>query len=460
MCRAIGVFPSLSILVLAVADLADLRLALLLTAGLSVASIPATMPEFFNVLPPADALELLLERLSPSGPVGSETVLAADALGRVTAEDVIAPESLPAFARSTMDGYSVRAADTYGATDGLPAWFDLVGEVPMGSAPTVSLGVGQAAIAHTGGMLATNADAVVMMELTQRIDDVTIEVIRPVAPGENLVQPGEDVSAGDVVLSAGHIIRAQDVGALAALGIMDVCVGRRPRVAILSMGDEVIAPDGTPGPGQVRDVNTYTVAAQVVGAGGAPLPLGLVGDDYEAQLDAARRGLAKSDMLVLSAGSSVSIRDRTADIVSALGEPGVLVHGLSLRPGKPAIVGVCSGKPVVGLPGNPVSAMVVCHLLVRPVVFRLAGCPSPPAPPETTAVLAQDVPSAPGREDFVPVRLERSSETGNQGQLPIAQPVWGKSGLIFTLVRSDGLIHVPANSAGIYAGERVQVRPL
>ena len=429
-----------------------------LTLGLLTASIAVTMPEFFNVLPPAAALALLIDRL-PEGPlVGRETVASVDALGRVTAEVITAGESLPAFARSSMDGYSVRASDTYGATDGLPAWFNLVGEVPMGRESGVSLAIGEAAVAYTGGMLAGNADAVVMVERTQHIDDVTIEVVRSVAPGENVVQPGEDISVGDVALPAGHVVRPQDIGALTALGITEIGVARRPRVAILSMGDEIVPPHQSPGPGQVRDVNSYTVASQVAHAGGVPVLLGLVGDDYETQLDASRRGLQQADMLVLSAGSSVSLRDRTVDIVAALGEPGVLVHGLSLRPGKPAIVGLCDGKPIFGLPGNPVSAMVVCDLLVRPAVFRLAGCSDPPAPAETTAILAQDVPSAAGREDFVPVRLDAPGDDQSPNSLPVAHPVWGKSGLIFTLVRADGLLRVPPNHAGIYAGEPVRVR--
>ena len=413
------------------------------------------MPEFFNVLPPGEALALLMDRL-PERPVAGVCVVdTAQALGRVVATEIPTTESLPAFPRSTMDGYSVRAADTFGASDGLPAWFTLVGEVPMGRGPDVSLGVGETAVAYTGGMLARNADAVVMVEHTQAIDEQTIEVMRPVAPGENVARPGEDVSVGETVLSAGHVIRPQDIGALLALGVEQIEVAQRPRVGILSMGDEVVHPSATPGQGQVRDINTYTVAGQVVAAGGTAAPLGLVGDDYEEQLVAARRGLADSDMLVLSAGSSVSARDRTVDIVAELGEPGPLVHGLALRPGKPAIVGLCDGKPVIGLPGNPVSAMVVSSLLVRPTVYRLMGCADPPPPAERPAVLAQDIPSAAGREDYVPVRLVE----GASG-IPKAQPVWGKSGFIFTLVKSDGLVRVPADAGGIYAGERVQVREL
>lgn len=413
------------------------------------------MAEFFNVLPPVEALALLLDRLPERPAAGLCVVDTARALGRVLAAEIRATESLPSFPRATMDGYSVRAADTYGASDGLPAWFTLVGEVPMGRGPDMSLGVGEAAVAYTGGMLAGNADAVVMVEHTQAVDAHTVEVMRPVAPGENVAQPGEDVLVGDPVLPSGHVIRPQDIGALLALGIEQVQVAQPPRVGILSMGDEVVPPGANPGPGQVRDINTYTVAGQVAAAGGIPELLDLVGDDYEEQLVAARQGLAQSDMLVLSAGSSVSVRDRTVDIVAELGEPGPLVHGLALRPGKPAIVGLCDGKPVIGLPGNPVSAMVVSGLLVRPALYRLMGCARPPPGNERTAVLAQDIPSAAGREDYVPVRLTQ----GSDGKVK-AHPVWGKSGLIFTLVKADGLVRVPADAGGIYAGEPVQVREL
>ena len=410
------------------------------------------MPEFFNVLPPQQALDALLKVLSPSR-VDVEEVAVGDALGRITAADLTAGEDLPAFPRSTVDGYSLRAADTFGATEGLPAYFTIAGEVPMGRPAEVAVDVGQAAVTYTGGMLAKGADAVVMVENTQQVDATTIEVVRPVPPGENVVQPGEDVRIGETILPQGHRLRPQDLGGLTALGITSIPVARRPRVAILSMGDEVVAPEAAPGPGQIRDVNSYTIAAQVTQAGGEPVPLGIVSDDYGEQLAAARKGLKSADVLVFSAGSSVSSRDLTADIINALGEPGVLVHGLSIRPGKPAIVGLVRGKPAFGLPGNPVSAMIVFDLLVRPVLYHLAGCLTLPEPATAPAILAQDIASAPGREDYVPVCLTRNEN----GELT-AEPVFGKSNLIYTLIRADGLVKVPLDKAGLYAGETVAVR--
>jgi|TARA_B100000378_G_scaffold161818_2_gene130355 molybdopterin molybdotransferase len=351
-----------------------------------------------------------------------------------------------------MDGYSLRAADTFGASEGAPAYFTIVGEVPMGKPAGVSVGTGDAALAYTGGMLAGGADAVIMVENTQKVDTNTIEVVRPVAHGENVVQPGEDVKRGEVILPAGHYLRPQDLGGLTAMGITAVSVAAKPRVAILSLGDEVVAPEATPAEGQIRDINTYTISALVEQAGGVPLPLGIIKDNYEEQTGSAIRGLDMADVLVISAGSSVSSRDMTAQVIDNLGQPGMLVHGLAIRPGKPTVIGLVNGKPAFGLPGNPVSAMVVFDLVVRPTLYSLSGCANPPEPTTVTASLAQDIASTSGREDFVPVRLKE-----DQGRR-VAQPVFGKSNLIYTLIRSDGLVHVPLDRGGLYAGEDVSVR--
>ena len=408
------------------------------------------MPELFNVLAPDDALETLTKRLSIR--VEPEAVPTHEALGRVTAARVVSPEDLPSFPRSTMDGYSVRAADTFGATESLPAYLEIAGEVPMGRPPAVSLSIGMAAGAFTGGMLAEGADAVVMEEHTQRAGESTIEVLRPVAPGENVLMVGEDIRAGEEVLPSGHLIRPQDIGGLIALGITSLQVARRPRVSIVSTGDELVAPSETPGPGRVRDINTYTVSALVEKHGGVPIPIGLAKDDYEEQRDAAARGLEQGDILIFSAGSSISSRDLTASVIDGLGSPGVLAHGISLKPGKPTIVALVDGKPAFGLPGNPVSAMVVFELLVRPILNLLCGLDPPPDPVTVTARLSRDVASAAGREDHVQVRLNGAREGGRT-----AEPVFGKSNLIYSLVRADGTIRVPADKAGLYAGEEVEV---
>ena len=408
------------------------------------------MPEFFNVLPPHLALQMLLARLQRC--VATETVFTHQAMGRVTAAALLAPEHLPALPRSTMDGYAVRASDTFGASESLPAYLEVVGEVPMGQAPNVTLAAGQATVAYTGGLLAHGADAVVMVENTQAIDATAIEVLHAVAPGENVVQVGEDVRIGETIVPAGVLLRPQDIGGLMALGLTQVTVGRRPRVAIVSTGDEIVAPDCTPAPGQIRDINTYTIATLVEQAGGVPYPLGVVKDDYEVQCRAAAAGLAQADMLVFSAGSSVSSRDLTVQVLNSLGRPGVLVHGLAHRPGKPTIVALIEEKPAFGLPGNPVSAMIVFRLLVRPTLYTLAGCTQLPQPRTVRARLSKNIPSTTGREDHVQVRLSRADNE------PQAEPVFGKSNLIYTLIRADGVVVVPLDKGGLYAGEEVSVQ--
>ena len=280
------------------------------------------MAEFFNVRPPKQALEALLPHVSPVA--GTETAATADALGRVTAADILSPEDLPAFARSAMDGFSVRARDTFGASEGMPALLEVVADIPTGQDSDARIGVGEAAVAYTGGLLAHGADAVVMIERTQPADDTSIEVLRPVAPGENVIQVGEDVRAGDTILRAGHRLRAQDIGGLLALGIPNLEVRRKPVVAVVSTGDELVAPSETPGRGMIRDINTYTVAARIAELGATAHIAGIAPDEYEPQLTAARAGLDAADALVFSAGSSLSARDMTAAVFNALGEPGVL----------------------------------------------------------------------------------------------------------------------------------------
>ena len=414
------------------------------------------MAEFFNVLPPDDARSLLLRNVRPlEEPELAPTVTA---LGRVLAAPAFAPHPLPAFRRSTMDGYAVRARDTHGASESLPAFLTVVGEVGMGHAATVTLAAGEAALVHTGGMIPDSADSVVQVEHTQMASNVAptsfpyeIEVLRAVAAGQNVIQIGEDVAAAAPVLPAGHRLRPQDLGGLLALGVTSIGVARRPRVAIVATGDEVVPPDVQPGPGQIRDINSYTVAGQVLNAGGIPQLRGIVRDDAQELRAAAEAALAESDMVVMSAGSSVSIRDMTVDVIDGLGAPGVLLHGVATRPGKPTIVGAVGGKPVLGLPGNPVSAMIQFDMFGVPAIYHLQGLVGPPPRNRVWARLGQNVPSESGREDYVPARLEET-DTGL-----VAMPVFGKSNLIYTLVGADGLIKVPLNLGGLLAGELVEV---
>jgi molybdopterin molybdotransferase len=407
------------------------------------------MPEFLSLLAPPDALARLLEYLP--GQVQGETILVESALGRVTAEALLAPYSLPAFPRSTVDGYAVRAADTFGASESLPAYLWLIGEVPMGAEPAFPIQPVQAALIHTGGMLPAGADAVVMIEHVQAVREDEIEVLRACAVGENILKIGEDVSQGEVIIPAGTRLRPAEIGGLMALGLTRVLARRKPRVGIISTGDEVAPPDAPLKPGQVRDINSYSLGALVAQAGGEAVLYGIIPDDAAALAQAVRRALAETDALVITAGSSASTRDLTAEVIQQAGDPGVLVHGLNVKPGKPTILGVCDGKAVIGLPGNPVSALVIAGIFVTAVVERLLGVAPGQRQGRVTARLSLNLPSQAGREDWVPVRLIR------EGHGYRADPVFGKSNLIFSLARADGLARIPPDATGLPAGAEVEV---
>ncbi|MDD5371789.1 MAG: molybdopterin molybdotransferase MoeA, partial [Anaerolineaceae bacterium] len=288
------------------------------------------MPEFLSLLPPSEALGLMLRRLPTSQPDVEEIDTAA-ALNRILVEDIHATEALPAFTRSTVDGYAVIAADTFGASDSLPAYLALVGEAPMGSEPDFVLTHGQAAAIHTGGMLPGGADAVMMLEHTQLVRPDELEVMRPVAHLENVIRAGEDLQPGDLALSAGERLRPAEIGGLMALGLTRVRVARQPRVAVLSSGDEVTPPDVPLWPGRVRDVNSYSLSALVEQAGGIPRRYGILPDQADVLQATLGRALSDCDMVVVTAGSSASARDLTASAIQACGAPGVLVHGVNLR---------------------------------------------------------------------------------------------------------------------------------
>jgi len=422
------------------------------------------MPEFLTLLPPDEARQLLLSHLSQPT-THTETIDVPSALGRVLAQDITAPHPLPDFQRSTVDGYAVHASDTHGASDSLPAYLHLIGEVPMGDAPAFEIGMGQCALIHTGGMLPDGTDAVVMLEYTNDTRrggqlpaptgvTIEIEIFRAVANGENVIGVGEDVTQGQLIQPRGSVLRPAEIGGLMALGITHVNVIRRIRVGLISTGDEVIDPARSPRPGQVRDINSYTLGALVEKSGGESIRYGIIEDQFDSLKDAAARALSECDMVIITAGSSASTRDMTADVIRQLGEPGVLVHGINTRPGKPTILGVCNGKAVIGLPGNPVSALVNGYLFVVPVLEKLLGVVPKPKP-SVPARLTVNLPSQAGREDWWPVRL---IVHGPSSTVALdADPIFGKSNLIFTLAAADGLIRIHADATGLSAGETVQV---
>ncbi len=409
------------------------------------------MPEFLQLLTPEIALGKFLEALPEIPSLKEESLQTPEALGRVLAQPVTAEDPLPPFPRSTVDGYALRAADTYGASPSLPAYLFCVGEISMGAIANLEIKPTQAVSIHTGGMIPPGADAVVMIENTQTVKEGEIEVLKPVAAGENILQKGEDVQSGEVVLPAGRRLRPQEIGGLMALGVTEVHVVCKPRVGILSTGDEIIPPWETPQPGQIRDVNSYTLSALVIKAGGIPIRRGIVPDQFETLLEATEKAHQEDDIVIITAGSSVSAHDQTAEVIQRLGSPGVLVHGVSIRPGKPTILAVAEGVPLIGLPGNPVSALVVAGLFVVPVIRRMLSIEEREYPSQLQARLTLNISSETGREDYLPVKLIQIEEGWS------AEPVFGRSNLIFTLVRADGLVRIPPEATGLPANSEVTV---
>ncbi|MHB8772438.1 MAG: molybdopterin molybdotransferase MoeA [Syntrophales bacterium] len=407
------------------------------------------MPEFFKVVTP----EQVFEALAGFRRLAVETVPLDNALARVCGTDIASPEDLPPLSRSTMDGFAVRAADTFGASDSIPAFLDVAGAVAMGRIPDVSVGRNQAAAIPTGGFLPQGADAVVMVEYTSPAGEGSIEVARPVTAGENVLAAAEDVAAGEVIIPAGKRLLPQDIGLLAGLGIAAVPVYRRPRAAVISTGDEIVPITAPPLPGRIRDINVHSLAALVSSSGGEAAQFASVADDPALLRAALEKALASADVVALSGGSSVGERDHMVAVVASL--PGAVIHahGIAISPGKPTLIAAVGGKPVFGLPGHPVSALVVAQVFLAPFIRYLGGeaLRRGPAGPRVRAVLAGSVHSAQGREEYVRVKIEE-----HQGRVS-ARPLFGKSGMLSTLVKADGFVVVPIHAEGIPAGETVEV---
>ncbi|MBN2654817.1 MAG: molybdopterin molybdotransferase MoeA [Nitrospirae bacterium] len=405
-----------------------------------------------NYLMPQDALDRVLDALSEIHPEYENTGL-ENAYNRVLAKDIFSQEDLPGFDRSTVDGYAVASSDTFGAKETMPAYLQLTHEIFMGDEPDFALAKGTTAKIPTGGMLPKGADAVVMLEHVQIASGGLIEILRSVPLYENVIRRGDDISASSLVLEKGKRLKPQDVGALAGIGITEIKVFKKPIVSIISTGDEIVSASEKLKPGHVRDINSYTLSGLIQKYGGIPKRLGIFRDDYSTIRDALSQALAESDMVLLTGGTSAGTKDMTSSIINDIGSPGVLFHGVSIKPGKPMIGAVVNNKAVFGLPGHPAATVVCFNIFIRPVLSKICGMP------ESTiesgilrAVMSKSIASSAGREDHVRVSLEVKD-----GVL-YAAPVLGKSGLITTLVKADGIVVIPGSKLGLQAGEETIVR--
>jgi molybdopterin molybdotransferase len=399
------------------------------------------MSRFLHIVPVPEAIDAAVG-MAPT-PVPEE-IPAEDATGRVLCTDVESRDDIPGFDRSVVDGFAVRAADTTGAGDSIPALLRFTGTVAMGRPdPRLVVSDGTCAYIPTGGVLPHGADAAVMVEHTAKTGD-TVLVKRSVSPGENVLMHDEDYSRGSVIFPSGHRLTPRDAGILAACGRTSVVVAKKPVIGIISTGNELVPPKETPGPGCVRDANAPMLAAYLREYGCTPRTYGIVPDDREALDKALERASGECDMILLSGGSSKDDRDMTAQVIAGRGE--VLVHGIAIAPGKPTIIGRTGKIPVFGLPGHPGSAYVVFRVIVVPVLDRMLGQKKPHVV-IVRGTLGTNIPSQKGREEYARVRLVEG----------IAYPVFGKAGLINTLVASDGLIQIPPNCEGLEAGSTVEV---
>ena len=374
-----------------------------------------------EVKTPAEVLALIPKEFKPLGE--TETISYTEAAGRVLAEDIVAEEYVPDFDRSTVDGYACRAADTFGCSDAIPAILELKGEVLMGQGADFSLPRDACAYVPTGGAIPKGADCAVMIEYTENYGDGTVGILKPGAPGMNLIFRGDDVYPGKAILKAGRVLTPQDVGALAAVGETTVSVSRRVKVGVISTGDELVPPDETPGPGHVRDVNTPLLRRKV------------------------QQATDECDAVILSGGSSVGVKDAACRLIESMGE--LLLHGIAVKPGKPTILGKIGNKPLIGLPGHPVAACFVAQLFVLPLLKRLEGRAQEEY--AVAAELTESVGANHGREQINACRLRREN-----GRL-LAAPIRSKAGLITQLAGTDGYFIIERDCEGLPKGAQVQV---
>lgn len=405
--------------------------------------------QFFKVKSVEETYDLIRQHVKAI--TTQETVSLSEALHRILAEDLVSSENIPSFRRSTVDGYAIKASDIYGSSESMPGFLNVVGEVHMGEEVSQELEAGEAMYIPTGGMVPKGADSVIMIEHCEDISGL-LNTYRSIAPGENIIGIGEDIREGETFLTKGTMLRPQEIGAIGSLGIDRVNVYQKITVGYLSSGDEIVPYETNQIlPGQVRDINVLTIGNMVKEWGYDFVYGGIVPDQYEIFQKRAAKLAEKVDCLILSGGSSVGAKDYTTEVIQSIGDPGVYVHGVSVKPGKPTILSQANELPVIGLPGHPASAMIIFQLFGREILTRLSGGKTNELPSRAIAKMKKNIPSSPGRSDYIRVKL--SFEEGEWW----AEPILGKSGLLKTLVQSDGIIEIPSNEEGVVIGEAVSV---
>jgi molybdenum cofactor synthesis domain-containing protein len=405
---------------------------------------------FRKLLSLAETREVLKRTFSPK-PVSLESTTLSEALGRVLAEDVVAPFDVPSFDRSTVDGYAVIAADTFGAEENRPVGLEFCGHIDIGETPSIVIRDHATAEIVTGAPLPEGADAVVMLEYIIQ-QDHTILIHRSASKGENVMRAGSDVKKDETILKRGQRISSPEIGVLAALGITQISVYKQPEVAIISTGAEIVDPREPLSQGKIYDINAFTLSAAVRECGGEPINLGIIPDDRSKLKGALKKALDMADIVVTSGGVSVGPKDLIPQVLNMLGKPGVVVSGIAVKPGKPTTIAMVDGKLVFSLPGHPTSALLMFYLLVRPQIYRMVGTEEK-AVPMIRAIANERMFSAKGRRTFTMVTIARDKS----GRL-IASPVaLGLSGAITTLAKADGFIEISEEQQFIDAEDEVMV---
>lgn len=377
-----------------------------------------------------------------------ELVDIKDATGRILYEDIVSPINIPGFKKSVVDGYAVKFRDVQGASESIPSIMELIGEVSMGKMPNEKLNFsGQCMYIPTGGMLPIGADSVVMIEYSDKIDDNTVLINKSVAFGENVLDENEDVAIGQTVLKEGTIVKPYGIGILSSLGITKIPVFCKPKVGIISTGDEIIHPSEQPKLGEIRDINSYLIYSSVIEDGGEPKFYGVIRDDYELLFKTVKKALDECDVVLVSGGSSVGKKDNTAKVIDAMGNPGILIHGISIKPGKPTILGKVNDKPIFGLPGHPLSCAMVYRILVKYFLERMMKVKEKEYP--ISCKLSTNYHKAKGREEYLPVTLEMVN--GDY----VAIPVFSKSAAISGFTKAWGYIRISKNVEGISKDQTV-----